>query len=329
MKLPLVLVTVAAIALAVGLGFQARENARLQQQLEAARAAQAEEIAALKKRVGQLSNENEIFKNEAEALRKGKLAKAAPLVAKEQEPPKATPAAETAKAEGSGGNPMSKMFSDPGMRKLMRQQQGVALQMFYADLNKQLGLDETRRDELNALLKERQEALFDAGMAMMADGGDEKVAKKAAEETDAIQGRYTKQLKELLGDSYPAFEAYEKSLPDRMAVQQYQMQFSAAGQSLSDEQRAGLLQIMSEERAKSPPNPFAGGGAKNQLAVMQSDEALHSFLADQDALNQRVLARAGTVLTPEQVTQLESFQKQLSQMQAVGMQMGKQMMKGK
>lgn len=332
MKVPLVLVTGAAVALAIGLGFQARENAALKQQLEAMRAAQAAETAMLKKRIGQLSNDNEIFKNESEALRKAKTAKAAPGAAKAtplaKEPAPANAAAEP-KPEGNG-NPMAKMLSDPAMQKLMRQQQGVAMQMFYADLNKQLGLDEARAGDLNTLLRDRQGELFDAGMAMMANPGDEKSMKAAADQTEAVQNRYKKQIQDLLGDQYGAFEAYEKSLPDRMAVQQYQMQFAAAGQSLTDEQRAGLLQIMSEERASATPSFNASGSnVKAQMALVQSDEALHTFLAERDALNQRVLARAGSVLTPEQVTQLAAFQEQFSKMQEVGMQMGKQMMKGK
>jgi hypothetical protein len=49
----------------------------------------------------------------------------------------------------------------------------------------------------------------------------------------------------------------------------------------------------------------------------------------QQDFNRRVLERARTVLSPDQVLALEASQKQQFQMQQMGMKMGREMMGGK
>ena len=82
---------------------------------------------------------------------------------------------------------------------------------------------------------------------------------------------------------------------------------------------------MKEERLKAPASPLEPGG-KNPLAAMaalQDGAALEQALQTQRDLQQRVLARAHTVLSPDQMTAFESAQKQQLQMQEMGVKMGK------
>src|SRR4051794_38362857 len=128
MKTPLILVSTVAAALVVVVAFQARNDAALRRELEAARAASAAEQASLGRKVSRLSEQNEIFKAESEALRKH--AAAAPARAP-AEPKAEAPGADTTAAGGGAGEGMKGMFADPGMKKLIRQQQGMAVQMMY------------------------------------------------------------------------------------------------------------------------------------------------------------------------------------------------------
>jgi hypothetical protein len=82
---------------------------------------------------------------------------------------------------------------------------------------------------------------------------------------------------------------------------------------------------MKEERMKAPADPLESGG-KNPIAAvsaLQDGAAVEKALQTQRDLQQRVFARAHTVLSPDQMTAFESAQKQQLQMQEMGVKMGK------
>src|SRR4029453_10199103 len=107
---------------------------------------------------------------------------------------------------------------------------------------------------------------------------------------------------------------------DRMILQQYKQSLSAGGVPLSDQQSAGLLGIMKEERLKRPASPLDAGGGDiaGAMKALQDEQGIERMLAEQDAFNQEVLKRAPTVLTPDQMLQFENAQKQWAEMQKVG-----------
>jgi hypothetical protein len=59
------------------------------------------------------------------------------------------------------------------------------------------------------------------------------------------------------------------------------------------------------------------------VSALQDGAAVEKALQTQRDLQQRVLARAHTVLSPDQMTAFESAQKQQLQMQEMGVKMGK------
>ena len=61
---------------------------------------------------------------------------------------------------------------------------------------------------------------------------------------------------------------------------------------------------------------------------MESEESLNGWLKIQEDQNRRILDRARTVLSPDQMLSLESAQKQQVQMQQMGIKMGREMFKG-
>ncbi len=227
---------------------------------------------------------------------------------------------------------MAKMFRDPEMKKVMRTQQSMGIRMMYGDLGKELGLSTAAADQLLELIADRQMAATEKAMASM-DGAEKDPAKLAQAGQDAQQvvTEYEAKLKAMLGpEKLAQLNDYERTLGDRMAMQQYAGSFAAASLPLDDPQRAGLLQIMKEERLKVPAGPLDAGSkdVAASMKAMQNGDALEKSLETQRQLQQRVYARAHTVLTPDQMNAFAEAQKQQLQMQEMGIKMGRAMLGG-
>ena len=224
--------------------------------------------------------------------------------------------------KGEKGNWMTglaKMFTDPEMKKLMRTQQSAGTRMMYGDLAKELGLSADQADKVMELLTSRQTAASEQALSSAAGS-------KADPAKSAEVAEYDAKLKALLGPEKAAqLHEYERTTGDRMAIRQYQRSLSTAGQPLDDTQSASLLQIMKEERMKVPASPLEPGGKDPlaSIAALQKGEALEQSLQTQRELQQRVLARAHTVLTPDQMTAFETAQKQQLQRQETGVKWGR------
>jgi hypothetical protein len=179
------------------------------------------------------------------------------------------------------------------------------------------------------LLSDRQMDMTNKGMQAMGSRNG-KGPDDATQELKDSSANFNAKLKDMLGgDGFQQFESYEKTIGDRAMMQQYQQLFSGTAQPLEDSQRSALLQIMMDERAKMPPSPFdqSNKDVAGQMKALQSDQAMHDFLAQQGELNQRVYQRASEVLSPEQLSSFQKFQQQMTDMQQMGMKMGKAMMK--
>ena len=227
---------------------------------------------------------------------------------------------------------MAKMFKDPEMKKMMRTQQSMGVRMIYGDLAKELGLSSGEADKVIELLADRQMDASERAMVAMDDAEkDPAKLEQAGKDAQKVMTDYEEKLKAALGPEKKAkLDEYERGIGDRMAMQQYQGSFAAAGQPLDDTQRAGLLQIMKEERMKTPAGPLDPGNKDVAAAMkaMQSGDALEKSLETQRQLQQRVFDRAHTVLTPDQMNAFETAQKAQIQMQEMGVKMGKAMLGG-
>jgi hypothetical protein len=230
--------------------------------------------------------------------------------------------------EGSGGfmKNFAKMFSDPKMRESMRAQQAAGIQMIYGDLARELGLSPDEARQVLGLLADRQMEITEQGMKVMGNGNRKEAVEAMAKASQEAKNGYEEQIKGVLGDQrYAKFEDYEKSLGERMAMDQYQKQLSATGTPLDATQSQGLLAIMKEERARTA-NPSSNDPVA-QAKVMESDGAMNAYVQKQEDMNRRVLDRARALLSPDQVLALENAQKQLMNMQQMGMKMGREMFK--
>jgi hypothetical protein len=313
--------SVVIVGLCVAVALETRTILDLNHRLKAAEAKIAESAKLANMNQDELvttREHNQALRQESEALRVrlGEGAAATPSPAKSED-----------KDGSKFGEAMSKMFKDPSMKKVMRGQQAMMLRTMYGDLIKQLGLSPDAADKFMDMMADRQMAMTEKGMAMM---GGKMDAKQIAENSSDATASYDGKLQSLLGaDGYSQFKDYEKTVGERAAMQQYQQFFTSSGVALDDSQSAQLLQIMIDERAKSPASPLSqnNGNPAAQMQALQSDQALHDFLAAQGDFNLRVYNRAGDVLTPDQLTAFQKIQQQMTDMQQMGIKMGQAMFK--
>lgn len=322
--LPLLL---ALVAVGLGAAFVAQLDKAndLRRQLAAQQLYAAGQAVETEQETVRLREQNEIFKSESEQLREklATVAKAGPQAA----------AADGAKAdekkeEGNWMKGIAKMFTDPEMKKGMRAQQAFAIRMMYGDLAKELGLTPEEMNLVFDLLADRQMEISAKALAGGLDS--DKIEADAAGAKEAAD-HYEAEIKNILGDErMKKFKDYERTTGERMVMQQYQQSMSGAGMPLDDGQRKTLLGIMTDERLKNPPSKFEPGSkdVAGAMKAMRTGEGLDQAMEQQRALNQRVLARAKAVLSPDQTNAFEAAQKQMLEMQEMGMKMGKAMMGG-
>lgn len=225
---------------------------------------------------------------------------------------------------------LSKMFSDPKMKEAMRAQQSAGVNMMYADLARELGLAPDEASQVLALLADRQMDLAAGSMAAMSKGGtDTKALAAVGKDSETTKARYDEQLKAVLGtEKFAKFQDYEKTITERYTLDQIQKQLTATGLPMEAAQSQSLLTIMKEERARMPDSTLSSNPAA-QMKMMQTDEGMKAWMQAQEDFNQRVLARARTVLSPDQILGFEAAQKQQIEMQRMAVQMSREMFKGR
>jgi hypothetical protein len=333
--LPVILSLVAA-GLAVGFAYEVQQVTHLQQvvaQMErdaAAARGQADSDAGEVRKLKEQVKTYQVSVSQLEAINKelnsgkpgGNAANAAP----------GEPAVEKPAGAGFMKN-LAKMFNDPKMKEMMRAQQATGVNMMYGSLAKELGLSPDEAKQVLALLAERQGELTAKGMKAFDKGAvDAQALAETGKETEAARAAYDEQLKNVLGaDKFAKFQEYERTIGERFALDQVQRQLAAGGTPLEEKQTQGLLEIMKQERQQTPPTPFdaANRGGAAQAQAMQSDEAVNGWIKTQEDYNRRVLTRARTVLSPDQILAFEAAQKQQMEMQQMGVKMGREFFKAK
>ena len=151
------------------------------------------------------------------------------------------------------------------------------------------------------------------------------LAKQVNDQTDESEN----QIKQFLGDAnYAAYKSYESTIADRTILNQFSDQFAGTPNALTPGQQEQLIQEMSDARnnfnwTSSLNQPNAG--ANGDISAMFTQENIDRFLADQERLDQQVLAKAQKILTPAQLSALADHLKTQRDLQAMGMKMAKGM----
>jgi hypothetical protein len=329
----IILCTLIVACAALGILDVAQGNKIQKQSLQITRAYQ--QIAALK---DELKQQAEAVENAKETETKAKilqqtLTESTSAVVEQS---KKTEQLQQSLAEAKTNNPlhgMAAMFKDPKMREMIKSQQkavfGPMIDKQYSDLFKQLNLTPDQAAAFKNLMVKKMLAGADAGFSMIDDSLDASqradVAKQVKSQVDDVDG----QIKQSLGDdNYQAFQSYEKSVPDRTSVGQFNDQFAGTPNALTGAQQDQLVQAMSDAR-----NNFTWTSGLNQkdagmngdMSTLLTEDNINKFGQEQEQFDQQFLTRAQQILSPDQFTVFQEFQKTQRNMQVTGLKMAAQM----
>jgi hypothetical protein len=340
------IIVLCTVALAGLVAYQWQRTGELQKevarrQVEAVTA--REKVAASEMETRKLAERAESFKAAADQLQERNKALIAQLPTRAVAAPPNAPqadakvpaAGEETAADGEGGGDfmkgIAKMYSDPKMKEMLRSQQAMGVNLIYGGLAKDLALNKDEAREVMDILLDRQMEAAESSMKIFEKGQpDPEKMQEAGEQSAAAREVRNQELRETLGPGrYKKFEDYEKTIGERMALEQVEKQLAAGGTPLAAGQSQSLLEIMKQERLRTPPTTLnsANPDQTAQLAALRSDTALDEWNKSQEAFNRRILDRARPLLNADQLTAFEAAQKQQLSMQQMGMRMGQQMMK--
>jgi hypothetical protein len=241
-------------------------------------------------------------------------------------------------AKTNSSNPlagMAKMFKDPKMREMIKTQQkavlGPMIDKQYGALFQQLNMNPEESAQLKTLLLNKMLAGTDAGMSMLDDSQTAEQRADLAKQIKSQQADDDAQIKQYLGDSYSAYQSYEKTVPDRTVVNQFGDQLTG-DLAMSPDQQAQMVQALTDARTGFK---WTTDYTKNQTpadgnyAAMFSEDNLNTFTQEKEQFDQQFLAQAQKILTPDQAKQFQQFQESQRQLQIMGMKMAGQMFPSK
>jgi hypothetical protein len=320
----IVLLLVAAVALG---GFVIQKN-RMATQEEAKRVAAEKEMKALQASKAEQEQNAAALREKLEAAQMESAANAGAAAKLTVALTNQVAAIEATNAKPA--NPFAEMFKNPEMREMIKNQQktvmGTMIDKNYADFFKSMNLTPEQQKAMKDLLLDKMLGNADLGMEMM--GGEltaeqrAELTKKMKEASDAIN----QQLKDLLGaENYSLFENYEKSIPDRMAIDSFKTQLSE-GLQLSSAQEDQLRDALSSERQDFKFTTDLND--QQNLGDMKSrftKDKIDLFLQEQEQLGQRYLARAQSILTPQQYAAYQKSLANQQEMMKLGMSMAAKM----
>lgn len=228
---------------------------------------------------------------------------------------------------GFGTNFMSAlagMMKNPYMKETMKAQQKVAVDKMYGDLLKSLtNLTDEQKNQFHEMLVERQQFHAEAGMTMMTGSAEEK--KKAIELMKEAKAGYEQVVRELFGpETSETFKQYEDHLPEHGSLAMFKGSLPAAD-ALSAQQESDLVAALYQERKSMPADSLLNKSGQPPDPAQFSEEQLTKTLQQMEQLQQRNLTRAETILTPTQLEQYKQYQKQMADMQTMGLKMAAQM----
>jgi len=207
---------------------------------------------------------------------------------------------------------------------------GPTVQLQYQSFFSEAHLTPDQVEGLKALLMNKMMTNMDIGQSMMSNTNASEQAdafQKAKVANDAIE----EQIHQFLGDAaFAQLQAYEKTLTERTSVNSFKDQLNGNATPLTPDQEQQLIQAMSEERNNYKFTIDFGKGSTfpGNIASYYSEANMGHYLQQLQGLNQNYLARARTILSPDQCGVYEKFLDDQARAQTAVMQMAGKMYGG-
>jgi len=240
------------------------------------------------------------------------------LPRKESEPVETDKAKPKAPGEkDTEGANMAKMLKDPAMKELMRAQAGAQLELVYRDLFDLMGLEESKREAVLDVLKQRQGAQTDLGLSVFDPTLPEAQRKEAAAKLAQATKDSEAKLKEVLGADYSQFERFERSAPEREQIKTFSSMLKDKGLAMDEATETKLMDTMFNER-----QAFKFDRDLTDMTKVAPDNlseaTVDRFLEQNGMLQQQVLAKVKGILSAEQYELFVKAQENQQQMAQIG-----------
>jgi len=282
------------------------------------------QVSELEGRVAEQESRTEELQTRLHNTRETAVAKADQVTALQQT------LTNTIQTNAKAASPMAEMFKSPEMKNLIKNQQEMVLNSLidknYATLFS--SLTPAQAATVKDLLTKR--ALVDAQMGVSLMAGDADSSKRsellqqAKTDKDGING----QIKELLGEGgYAEFQAYEKTVPQRMALNMFKDQQASGPGALTSDQETQLLQAINDETVKFKFSTDYTDQTKMSAdpSSFFSEEKLQKFKEEREQLHELYRERATNILTGIQLGPFVKFLDSQRDMQDMGLKMGAQL----
>ena len=220
---------------------------------------------------------------------------------------------------GGGARPGSNPLQDPAMHRMTLQQQVQNMEknikrLVSPELQSKLNLNSEKSAQLRELLKRKGRPAVELLMSVMSGELDLDQAAIKGEQVKQERVAADAEIRELLGqEGYQYLDFRERSDPEREQVRSYQFQFADGGHALSKDQEEQLTMAMYDERQRFKFNIDYNDPTALDFSRIQDffdEENINRFFVEMEELNQKVLARIQSLLTPEQIAVFEQFQQE-------------------
>jgi RNA polymerase sigma factor (sigma-70 family) len=308
----------ATVAVLAGAGiYEARQAAQLRDQVQTLQQSQAplaEQIQNLQKSFSDATNRLADLLEENTKIKSGQNQKEL-LALRGKVTVLSNQAAKAAKdAANKAKNPMMNMSSDPLMLEQEHAQTSRKVKRDYAKLFADLNLPQDKADALNDLIVKKLNVYVDLNSDLVGSNPDQSQMDKMKAAAQKIQAAGN-EINQLLGaDDYSKFKNYEDTMDQRYEVSGPQgfARELPAGQALTSDQTEQLISAMAEVeqnfKFSSGARPTSPQGLTAIVTEKPASEInVDAFTAEIQQLDDRYLARAQSILTPDQITAFQSY----------------------
>ena len=208
----------------------------------------------------------------------------------------------------NGPSALSGMKANPEMWQTLRTQQKMGMTMIYKEFAKRLDLAPEQAGKLNDMLADNVMENIDHITEVLRD------AKTPAQMEPVFAGQEAAMLakvKELLGpDGYAQYQEYTRNLVSYLTAEQFKGMLTGE-QDAKDGKSKQLYQLMQEETQRA----LSSAGLPPDYQTMPilnfrniaSEESAEANLKLLDGVYERVAARAGPFLSPEELEKFGGF----------------------
>lgn len=241
--------------------------------------------------------------------------------------PAAPPARKTA-PPSTNESPMAgfaRMMKNPGMKDMIRAQQKGQMDLLFGSLFKYLELSDADLETFKGLLLDKQMDLVGISMDMMTSASTPEGREAAAERLKKTIAGHDERIKTFLGDEdFTVYQSFEATQPERMQVNLLKGSLSSTDQ-LTEEQEDRLIRTMHDERTNFPFSVAGFGDNQVPDPSQFTPDRIAKLVEESAKLQGKYFSRAAEILTPAQLEQFKSIQKQQQAMQEMGMKMAEKM----